>query len=80
MGFSVYLQSGKIKKKISDMNDNDSVQKLIDKLKNKINSKKIILCIFESKALDPKLTLGFYGIKRHDVIQYSENYKGGNLF
>jgi len=77
MGFSVYLQQGKTPIRIRDMEGKDTVQTLIDKLKKKINSTKLILCIFNSVALDPTKTLNFYGIKRHSYIQYSERYKGG---
>ena len=79
MGFSVYLQSGKKKCKIKDMNETDTISTMISKLKEKIKSTKLILCIFDSVPLEPSNTLKFYGIKRHSIIQYSEKYKGGNL-
>ena len=79
MGFSVYLQSGKKKYKIKDMNENDKISVMISKLKEKIKSTELILCIFESVPLEPSNTLQFYGIKRHSIIQYSEKYKGGSL-
>jgi len=79
MGFSVYLQSGQKKYRIKDMNDTDTISTMISKLKQKINSTKLILCIFDSRPLEPNNTLQFYGIKRHSIIQYSEKYKGGNL-
>ena len=80
MGFSVYLQSGKTRKKITEVDSNTTIQTVIDKLKEQIKSNKLILCIFESKPLEPGKTLGFYGIKRHNVIQYTDKYKGGNYF
>jgi len=77
MGFSVYLRSGGKPIRIKDMNENDSIELLITKLKAKIKSTKLIVCIFNSVVLENKKTLKDYGIKRHDYIEYSENYKGG---
>ena len=80
MGFSVYLQKGTKIVKIKDMKGSDKIENLIKKLKEKIKSNKLILCIFESDPLDPNKTLDDYKIKKHSYIQYSENYKGGNYF
>lgn len=77
MGFSVYLRSGGIPVRIKDMNEDDTIGTLIEKLKKKINSTKLIMCIFNSAPLDASKTLKFYGIKRHNYIEYTENYKGG---
>ena len=77
MGFSVYLQQGNKPIKIKDMNGTDTIATLIGKLKEKIKSTKLILCIFNSVPLDPKQTLNYYNIKKHSYIQYSERYKGG---
>ena len=57
------------------MND-DTIGDLIDKLK-KIQSTKLIVCIFNGIPFDKSKTLKFYGIKRHSYIEYSEKYKGG---
>ena len=75
--FSIFFQSGKIKKKIK-VESNYTIAQAIQLLKEKINSTKLISVIFNSKPLDPNKTLEFYGIKRHDVLQYSDNYKGGS--
>ena len=77
MGFSVYLRSGSIPTRIRDMSEDDTIQTLIDKLKKKINSDKLIICIFNGIPLENKKTLKFYGIKRHSYVEYSEKYKGG---
>ncbi len=80
MGFSVYLQQGRKIVRIKDMKGNDTIENLIKKLKEKINSNKLILCIFEGNPLEPNKTLDYYKIKKHSYIQYSEKYKGGNYF
>jgi len=80
MGFSVYLQQGKKIVRIKDMKGSDTIENLIKKLKEKIKSNRLILCLFDGKALESNKTLDDYKIKRHSYIQYSENYKGGNYF
>ena len=78
MGFSVYLKSGPVPIRIKDMNSYDTIECLINKLKAKINSNKLIVCIFNSKILENGKTLEYYGIKRHSTIEYTENYRGGD--
>ena len=80
MGFSVYLQQGRKQVRIKDMNGSDTIATLISKLKTKINSNKLILCIYDGIPLDPKNTLDFYKIKKHSYVQYSERYRGGKYF
>lgn len=80
MGFSVYLRKGNIPIRIKDMNENDTIGTLIEKLKKKINATGLIVCIYDSKILENSKTLKDYGIKRHSYIEYSDNYRGGKLF
>ena len=79
MGFSVYLKKGNIPIRIRDMNEDDTIGTLIEKLKQKIKTNKLIVCIFDSVILDNSKTLKDYGIKRHSYIEYSDNYKGGKF-
>lgn len=78
MGFSVYLKgeaTGFIR--IRNMNSNDTISTLINKLRDNLKTDKLIICMFEGNILDKDKTLEHYKIKRHSWIEYSVNYRGG---
>jgi len=80
MGFSVYLKgeaTGFIK--IKNMNNNDTINTLTNKLRDKLKTDKLIICMYEGEILDKDKTLEYYKIKRHTWIEYSTNYRGGKL-
>ena len=56
-----------------------TIEETIELLNKKINSNKLIIVMYNSKVLDKSKTLEYYGIQRHDYLEYSDNCKGGGI-
>ena len=76
----ILITDSENKRVMIEVNENENVKTLMDKLKNKKNISREIILHYNGEILEENETISSYGIADKSVIIYMGRFLGGSLY